>query len=329
MSRYPATRLRRLRDREFIRRLSAETTLQVTDLIWPLFIHAETRSIEVPAMPGVQRLSLDDCYRSGEQALTLGIPMIAVFPVIPAAQKDAAGSEAKNPDGLVARAVAGLKQRLPELGIMTDVALDPFTSHGHDGLMDDDGTILNDETVAVLTEQALMQAQAGADVIAPSDMMDGRIAAIRQALEAAGHRHTKILSYAAKYASAFYGPFREAIGSAGQLKGDKRSYQMSPANRREARREIALDIEEGADMVMIKPGMPYLDIVRDAAEHFDVPVLAYQVSGEYAMMHAAAANGWLDLSAVILESLLAFKRAGAAAVLSYFSPSAAQQLRAL
>ncbi|MCH9704590.1 MAG: porphobilinogen synthase [Proteobacteria bacterium] len=328
MSRYPATRMRRLRDSHFIRQLTSENTLSASDLILPLFVHEDPHSIDVPSMPGVQRLSIDDCYRHAEQALTLGIPMIAVFPVVPADKKDANASEAENPDGIVPKVVAGLKQRLPELGIMTDVALDPYTSHGQDGITDEHGYVINDATIDILTRQALLQAASGSDVIAPSDMMDGRIGVIRQALEAANYPNTKLLAYAAKYASAFYGPFRDAVGSAGKLgNSDKRSYQMNPANRREALREIALDIEEGADMVMVKPGMPYLDIVREASTNFAVPVFAYQVSGEYAMLHAAANNGWLDLNATALESLLAFKRAGAAGVLSYFSLTAAALLR--
>ena len=328
MSRYPATRMRRLRDSHFIRQLTSENTLSASDLILPLFVHEDPHSIDVPSMPGVQRLSIDDCYRHAEQALEHGIPMIAVFPVVPADKKDANASEAENPDGIVPKVVAGLKQRLPELGIMTDVALDPYTSHGQDGITDEHGYVINDATIDILTRQALLQAASGSDVIAPSDMMDGRIGVIRQALEAANYPNTKLLAYAAKYASAFYGPFRDAVGSASKLgNSDKRSYQMNPANRREALREIALDIEEGADMVMVKPGMPYLDIVREASTNFAVPVFAYQVSGEYAMLHAAANNGWLDLNATALESLLAFKRAGAAGVLSYFSLTAAALLR--
>lgn len=328
MSTYPRTRLRRLRDSDGIRRLTAEHTLTAADLILPLFVHEHPQSADIPSMPGVRRLSLDDCLRTGEQALELGIPLIAVFPVIPAEHKDARAREAENPDGLVPRVITALKTRLPELGVMTDVALDPYTSDGQDGVSDERGYVLNDETIAILTRQALIQAQAGADVIAPSDMMDGRIGVIRAALEEAGQHNCKILAYAAKYASAFYGPFRDAVGSAARLgKSDKRSYQMNPANRREAMREIALDIDEGADMVMVKPGMPYLDIVREAANRFDVPVCAYQVSGEYTMLAAAAANGWLDLPAAMQESLLAFKRAGAAAVLSYYALTAAAQLR--
>ena len=328
MSAYPRTRLRRLRDTETIRRLTAEHRLHPADLILPLFVHDLPQNAEIASMPGISRLSLDNCLHTGEQAVALGIPMVAIFPVIPPEQKDARASEAENPDGLVPRVIAALKKALPELIVMTDVALDPYTSHGQDGVIDERGYVLNDETLAILTRQALVQAQAGADVIAPSDMMDGRVGVIRAALEDAGCHNSKILAYAAKYASAFYGPFRDAVGSAAQLgKGDKRGYQMNPANRREAMREIALDIEEGADLVMVKPGMPYLDIVREAASRFDVPVCAYQVSGEYAMLNAAAANGWLDLSAAMMESLLAFKRAGAAAVLSYFALSAAQVLK--
>lgn len=329
MSRFPLLRMRRLRDGDFIRRLTAESRLTVDDLIWPLFVHDAPSSEAVPSMPGVFRLSLDDLWRAGERAQTLGIPLVAVFPVIAPEKKNAGGTEAENPDGLAARAVAGLKQRFPTLGVMADIALDPYTVHGHDGLVGADGAILNDETVAVLQRQALAQAAAGADVLAPSDMMDGRIGAIRQALEEGGGQHVKILAYAAKYASSFYGPFRAAVGAAA-LRGetDKRTYQMNPANIREAMREIELDIAEGADMVMIKPGMPYLDVVAAAAARFDLPVLAYQVSGEYAMLRAAADNGWLDGDACMMESLLAFKRAGASAVLSYFAADVAARLAA-
>ena len=328
MSRYPHTRLRRLRTHDFIRRLTAESALAPQDLILPLFVHDQPDSAPVPSMPGVSRLNMDDLYRTAERAHRAGIPMVAVFPVVPATQKDAGAGEAENPEGLVPRAVAGIKQRLPELGVMTDIALDPYTSHGQDGVINDRGEVLNDETVEILARQALVQAQAGADVLAPSDMMDGRIAAIRRALEEAGHQNTKLLAYAAKYASAFYGPFRDAVGSASALgKADKRTYQMNPANRREALREIEMDIAEGADMVMVKPGMPYLDIVREAADNFNVPIFAYQVSGEYAMMQAAAANNWLDLQEVMMESLLTFKRAGASGILTYFALSAATLLR--
>lgn len=328
MSTYPNTRLRRLRSSDFIRRLTAECTLLPQDLILPLFVHDAAESAPIHSMPGVARLSVEDLYRTAERAHHAGIPMVAVFPVIPAEQKDVSGSAADDADGLVPRAVAGLKQRLPQLGVMTDIALDPYTSHGQDGVIDAGGIVLNDETIEVLVRQALVHAQAGADVLAPSDMMDGRIGAIRAALEKDGRHHTKLLAYAAKYASAFYGPFRDAVGSAAQLgKGDKRTYQMQPANRREALREIRMDIAEGADMVMVKPGLPYLDIVREAATQFEVPVFAYQVSGEYAMLQAAAANGWLELQPTMMESLLAFKRAGASGVLTYFALAAATLLR--
>ena len=328
MSRYPLLRSRRLRDSAAVRRLTTEHTVTPADLIYPLFVHDEAHSTAVASMPEVSRLCFDDLWLAAEDALALGVPMVAVFPVVNPARKDARAGEAENPNGIVPRAVAGLKARFPELCVMTDVALDPFTSHGHDGVLGDNGEILNDETVEILQRQALVQAAAGADVLAPSDMMDGRVGVIRGALEKNGFKNTKILSYAAKYASAFYGPFRDAVGSAAALGGaDKRTYQMNPANSREAMREIALDVEEGADMVMVKPGMPYLDVLQAAAQRFDLPVLAYQVSGEYAMLHAAAANGWLDLDAVAMESLLAFKRAGACAVLTYFAPRAARWLR--
>jgi porphobilinogen synthase len=279
-------------------------------------------------MPGVQRLSIDRLMPLAEECVALGVPVLALFPVIDPALKTPDGREATNPDGLVPRAVRALKDRFPTLGVLTDVALDPFTSHGQDGLLDDTGYILNDATVAVLTKQALVQAEAGVDIVAPSDMMDGRIGAIRRALEAHGHIHTRIMAYSAKYASAFYGPFRDAVGSATNLgKSDKKAYQMDPGNSDEALREVALDIAEGADMVMVKPGMPYLDIVRRVKDAFRVPTFAYQVSGEYAMLKAAAANGWLDHDAVMMESLLAFKRAGADGILTYFALDAARLLR--
>ena len=327
VSRFPAVRMRRLRAHDFIRRLVAESGLSVNDLVWPLFVREENGAEEIESLPGVGRLSLEQLWRSGEEACRLGIPLVAVFPVVPADRKDSMGREAENVKGLVPRAVAGLKSRFPDLGVMTDVALDPYTSHGHDGLLSEEGEVLNDETAEVLCRQAVMQARVGSDVVAPSDMMDGRIGRIREALDAEGFQQTLVLSYAAKYASAFYGPFRDAIGStpAGG-KRDKRTYQMNPANAREALREIDLDVEEGADMVMVKPGMPYLDVVRRAAEAFDLPVLAYQVSGEYAMLRAAAARGWLDEEGAVMESLLAFKRAGAAAVLTYFAPWAAARI---
>lgn len=281
----------------------------------------------IPSMPGVERLDLDALLRAGEQAMALGIPALALFPVIPAGQKSELAEEAWNPDGLAQNAVRALKQRFPTLGVITDVALDPYTTHGQDGLLGKDGDILNDETVVVLARQALSHAEAGADCVAPSDMMDGRVGAIRDALEDAGHTRTLILAYAAKYASSFYGPFRDAVGSAANLKGgNKFTYQMDPGNAEEALREVALDLDEGADIVMIKPGMPYLDIVRQVKDSFGVPTFVYQVSGEYAMLKAAAANGWLDEQAVVMESLLAFKRAGADAILTYFAPQAAAWL---
>lgn len=326
MARYPATRLRRLRTDTATRRLVAETALTPADFVYPLFVHSERAPAPVAAMPGVMRHTLDSLYAEAERAMQLGILMVAVFPVTPAAQKDTRGSEALNPQGLVLQAVAGLKSRFPGLLVMTDIALDPYTNHGHDGVLADDGRILNDETIAILTRQAILHAQAGADVVAPSDMMDGRVGALRTALEAKQFYDTKILAYAAKYASAFYGPFRDAVGSQAQLQGDKKTYQMDCANRQEALREIAMDIDEGADMVMVKPGMPYLDIIAAAAAQFRTPVFAYQVSGEYAMLHAAAANGQLPLQACMLESLFAFKRAGARGVLTYFAATAAALL---
>ncbi|TDM08343.1 MAG: porphobilinogen synthase [Ideonella sp. MAG2] len=326
---FPASRPRRLRRDAFSRALVREHHLRPDDLILPVFVlDGDRRREPVASMPGIERLSLDLLYPVAEECLRLGIPVMALFPVIDASLKTPDGREATNPDGLVPRVVQGLKARFPELGVLTDVALDPFTSHGQDGLLDDSGYILNDATVAVLQAQALVQAQAGVDVVAPSDMMDGRIGAIRQALEGAGHIHTRIMAYSAKYASAFYGPFRDAVGSAANLgKADKKTYQMDPANSDEALREVALDIAEGADMVMVKPGMPYLDIVRRVKEEFHVPTFAYQVSGEYAMLKAAAANGWLQHDAVMMESLLAFKRAGADGVLTYFALDAARLLQ--
>lgn len=307
-----------------------EHRLHPSDLILPVFVlagHAQTQ--DVASMPGVQRLSLDRLLPVAEQCLSLGVPAMALFPVIDSALKTEDGREALNPEGLVPNVVRELKKRFPELGVMTDVALDPFTSHGQDGLLDASGYIVNDETVEVLTQQALVQAEAGVDIVAPSDMMDGRIGAIRRALEARGFVHTKIMAYSAKYASAFYGPFRDAVGSAGNLgKSNKKVYQMDPANSDEALREVALDIAEGADMVMVKPGLPYLDVVRRVKDEFRLPTFAYQVSGEYAMLKAAAANGWLDHDAVMMESLLAFKRAGADGVLSYFALDAARLARA-
>ena len=326
---YPASRPRRLRKDEFSRALVREHRLHASDLILPVFVlEGQRQAVDVASMPGVQRLSLDRLLPLAEECLTLGIPVLALFPVIDAQLKTPDGREALNPEGLVPRLVRELKRRFPELGILTDVALDPYTSHGQDGLLDASGYVLNDETVAVLAQQALVQAEAGVDIVAPSDMMDGRIGAIRQALEARRLIHTKIMAYSAKYASAFYGPFRDAVGSAANLgKGNKKVYQMDPGNTDEALREVALDLAEGADMVMVKPGMPYLDIVRRVKDEFRVPTFAYQVSGEYAMLKAAAQNGWLDHDAAMLETLLAFKRAGADGVLSYFALEAARALR--
>ena len=307
-----------------------ENHLRASDLILPVFVlSGKNLTQDVSSMPGVQRRSLDRLLPIAEECMELGIPAMALFPVLEPALKTDDGREALNPEGLVPTVVRELKKRFPELGLMTDVALDPFTSHGQDGLLDATGYILNDQTVAMLTQQALAQADAGVDIVAPSDMMDGRIGAIRQALEAKGHIHTRIMAYSAKYASAFYGPFRDAVGSAANLgQSNKKVYQMDPGNSDEALREVALDIAEGADMVMVKPGMPYLDIVRRVKDEFRVPTFAYQVSGEYAMLKAAAANGWLDHDAVMMESLLAFKRAGADGVLSYFALEAARLLRA-
>lgn len=323
---FPAARMRRNRSHEFIRRLTAESTLAVDDLIWPVFVTAESPAarIAIPSMPGVFRLGLDELLRAAEEASALNIPALALFPAIDAAQKTADGKEAQNPAGLAPRALAAVKARFPQLGLIADVALDPYTSHGQDGLVED-GEVVNDKTVAALCAQARVLAAAGADIVAPSDMMDGRVKAIRAALEADGFEDVKILAYAAKYASDFYAPFRDAVGSAANLSGDKKTYQMDRANRREALREIALDLQEGADIVMVKPGLPYLDVVRDAAARFAAPVFAYQVSGEYAMLKAAA--GFLDERRCALETLTAFKRAGARAVLTYFAPQAARWLR--
>jgi porphobilinogen synthase len=327
---YPASRPRRLRRDASARALVRENRLAPEDLILPVFVlDGVGQTQDVASMPGVQRRSVDGLFAVAEQCLRLGVPVMALFPVIAPALKTPDGQEALNPEGLVPRAVRELKKRFPELGLLTDVALDPFTSHGQDGLLDDKGYILNDATVAVLRKQALLQAQAGVDIVAPSDMMDGRIGAVRAELEAAGQIHTRIMAYSAKYASAFYGPFRDAVGSAANLgKSDKKTYQMDPGNSDEALREVALDIAEGADMVMVKPGMPYLDIVRRVKDTFRMPTFAYQVSGEYAMIKAAAANGWLDHDAVMMEALLAFKRAGADGVLTYFALDAAHKLRA-
>ncbi|WP_198338433.1 porphobilinogen synthase [Labrenzia sp. VG12] len=320
------TRMRRNRQTDWSRRLVRENTLTVDDLIWPVFIvDGEKVRQPVPSMPDVVRLSVDEAVRDAEKAARLGIPALALFPYTDPDLRDETGSEALNADNLTCRALRAIKAEGFNLGLMTDVALDPYTSHGHDGLMAGD-TILNDETVDQLCRQALVQAEAGSDVIAPSDMMDGRIGAIRQALDSQGHRGTQIMAYSAKYASAFYGPFRDAVGSSGTLKGDKRTYQMDPANTDEALREAELDITEGADMIMVKPGMPYLDIVRRLKDEFQVPTYAYQVSGEYAMIKAAAANGWLDGDKAMLESLLAFKRAGTDGILTYFAPKVAEML---
>ena len=325
---FPASRPRRLRRDTFTRNLVREHAVTAHDLIYPVFVlDGANRREAVASMPGVERLSLDLLLPVAEDCVKLGIPVMALFPVIDASLKTPDGKEALNPDGLVPRVVRALKKNFPTLGVMTDVALDPFTSHGQDGLLDSEGYILNDETLEVLVQQALTQADAGVDIVAPSDMMDGRIGAIRDALEAHGHVHTRIMAYSAKYASAFYGPFRDAVGSAANLgKSNKKVYQMDPGNSDEALREVAMDIAEGADMVMVKPGMPYLDIVRRVKDEFRVPTFAYQVSGEYAMLKAAAQNGWLDHDLVMMESLLAFKRAGADGVLTYFARDAARRL---
>jgi porphobilinogen synthase len=321
-----ARRLRRNRKAEWTRRLVGENTLSCADLIWPLFIVDGTRTrIPVDSMPGVERLSVDEAVREAERGAKLAIPCIALFPYTDPTLRDENGSEALNPDNLVCRAIRAIKKAVPEIGILCDVALDPYTSHGHDGLLRN-GTIINDETVEVLVRQALVEAAAGCDIIAPSDMMDGRVGAIRSALDQADLLDVSIMAYAAKYASAFYGPFRDAVGSTATLTGDKRTYQMDPANGDEALREVELDIAEGADMIMVKPGMPYLDILRRVKEAFSMPTFAYQVSGEYAMIMAAAANGWLDAEKAMIESLLAFKRAGACGVLSYFAPRVAEML---
>ena len=326
---FPATRMRRNRHDDFSRRMVRETRLSADNLIYPVFVLDE-KGVRQPvaSMPGVARLSIDLLAPVAEQCLELGIPVLALFPVIDPALKTPDGRAATDPAGLVPRAVSELKRRFPELGVLTDVALDPYTSHGQDGVIDEDGYVINDVTSEILVEQALVQAQAGVDIVAPSDMMDGRIGAIRQALESRGYIHTRIMSYAAKYASGFYGPFRDAVGSASNLgKSNKKTYQMDPANSDEALREVALDIQEGADMVMVKPGMPYLDIVRRVKDSFRVPTFVYQVSGEYAMLKAAAAQGWLDERAVVLESLLAMRRAGADGILTYFSLDVARWLR--
>jgi len=326
---FPATRMRRMRRDDFSRRLMRESVLTVDDFIYPVFVLEGTGRVEkVSSMPGVERQSLDVLLKTAERAAKLGIPALALFPVVDASLKSLGAEEAFNDSGLVPRVVRALKREFPELGVITDVALDPYTSHGQDGLIDETGYVLNDETLEVLAKQALCHAQAGADVVAPSDMMDGRIARIRAELNEAGQIYTRILAYSAKYASAFYGPFRDAVGSAGNLgKGNKYTYQMDPANTDEALKEVALDLAEGADMVMVKPGMPYLDIVRRVKDEFKVPTYAYQVSGEYAMLKAAGQNGWLDEKACVLESLLAFKRAGADGILTYFALDAAEYLK--
>lgn len=329
MSYFPHTRPRRMRRDDFSRRLMRETTLTVNDFIYPVFVHELEGRAPVGSMPGIERLSIDELLKVAEQMCELGIPAIALFPVTAMEAKSLTAEAAWDENGLAQRAVRVLKSRFPQLGVITDVALDPYTSHGQDGLLDASGYVMNDETVEVLVKQALSHAAAGADVVAPSDMMDGRIGEIRAALEAQGHIHTRILAYSAKYASAFYGPFRDAVGSAAALgKADKYTYQMDPANSDEALREVALDIDEGADMVMVKPGLPYLDIVRRVKDQFGMPTFVYQVSGEYAMLKAAAQNGWLDERATALEALIAIKRAGADGILSYFALDAARWLKA-
>jgi porphobilinogen synthase len=326
---FPSFRARRQRRDDWSRRLVSENLLTVNDLIYPVFVTEGTgRREKVASMPGVERLSLDLLLPIAEQATKLAIPVLALFPVIEGEKKDPTGNESFNPDGLVPRTVARLKREFPNLGVMTDVALDPYTSHGQDGVLDNKGRLLNDETVEVLSKQALMQAQAGADIVAPSDMMDGRIGAVRKILEANGQIHTRIMAYAAKYASSFYGPFRDAVGSGVNLgKADKKTYQMDPANGDEALREVGMDIAEGADMVMVKPGMPYLDIVYRVRQAFGMPTFAYQVSGEYSMIKAACAQGWLNEQQVVMESLLGFKRAGAHGILTYFAPDVARWLQ--
>jgi porphobilinogen synthase len=322
---FPRVRMRRMRRDEFSRRLMRETVLTPADFIYPVFVmEGAGQRVAVPSMPGVERLTVDELVREAEDLARLGVPAMALFPVTAPEAKSLDGREAWNPDGLAQRAVRALKQAVPGLGVITDVALDPFTTHGQDGIIDETGYVMNDVTVEALVKQAVSHAEAGADVVAPSDMMDGRIGAVRDALEAAGHIHTRILAYSAKYASSFYGPFRDAVGSAGNLgKGNKYNYQMDPANSDEALREVQLDLDEGADMVMIKPGMPYLDIVRRVKDRFGAPTYVYQVSGEYAMLMAAAGHGWLDERAVVLESLTSIKRAGADGILTYFAKRAA------
>jgi len=330
VAQFPANRMRRMRKAPFSRALMRENNVTASDLIYPVFIvEGVNQRVPVASMPGVERISVDILLSVAEECVSLGIPVLALFPVIEAHLKTPDGSEATNPAGLVPRAVRELKQHFPELGVLTDIALDPYTSHGQDGLLDEHGYVLNDETCAMLVKQALTHAHAGVDIVAPSDMMDGRIGAIRAALEADSHIYTRIMAYSAKYASAFYGPFRDAVGSATNLgKSDKANYQMDPANSNEALREVALDLAEGADMVMVKPGMPYLDIVRRVKDEFHVPTFAYQVSGEYAMIKAAAQNGWLDHDKTMMEAMLAFKRAGADGVLTYFARDIARLLKA-
>ena len=327
-SQFPRVRMRRMRRDDFSRRLMRETTLTAADFIYPVFVmEGSKQRVAVPSMPGVERMTVDELVREAEVVARLGVPAMALFPVTAPEAKSLDGNEAWNPNGLAQRAVRALKKALPELGVITDVALDPFTTHGQDGIIDATGYVINDVTVEALVKQAVSHAEAGADVVAPSDMMDGRIGAVRDALEAGGHIHTRILAYSAKYASSFYGPFRDAVGSAGNLgKGNKYNYQMDPANSDEALREVQLDLDEGADMVMVKPGLPYLDIVRRVKDHFGVPTYVYQVSGEYAMLMAAAQNGWLDERAVIMESLTSIKRAGADGILTYFARRAAAWL---
>lgn len=329
LGKYPQSRMRRMRRDQFSRDLMREHVLTPADFIYPVFVlEGSNKTEDVKSMPGVQRKTLDLLLKDAEQCMKLGVPVMAIFPVVDAAKKSLGAEEAYNPDGLVPRVVAELKKNFPELGVMTDVALDPYTSHGQDGLIDDSGYVLNDETIAVLTRQAQTHAAAGADIVAPSDMMDGRIGAIRAALDEHKHIHTRIMAYSAKYASSFYGPFRDAVGSSGNLgKSNKYTYQMDPANSDEALWEVGLDLHEGADMVMVKPGMPYLDIVRRVKDEYKAPTFVYQVSGEYAMLKAAAQNGWLNEEACVLEALLAFKRAGADGILTYFALDAARWLK--
>jgi porphobilinogen synthase len=326
---FPRVRMRRMRRDDFSRRMMRETTLTPSDFIYPVFVmEGKGQRVAVPSMPGIERVTIDELVREAEECARLGVPAMALFPVTPPEAKSLDAREAWNPEGLAQRAVRAIKKAVPELGVVTDVALDPFTTHGQDGIIDDTGYVLNDVTVEALVKQGLSHAEAGADIVAPSDMMDGRIGALRDALEAQGHIYTRILAYSAKYASSFYGPFRDAVGSAGNLgKGNKYTYQMDPANSDEALREVQLDLDEGADMVMVKPGMPYLDVVRRVKERFGAPTFVYQVSGEYAMLMAAAQNGWLDERAVVLEALSCIKRAGADGILTYFALRASRWLR--